>query len=160
MKPKPAGANDPWLPAKNVVLADRWTPVTKELTVGEPITWTLMLSVQGLSESQLPEIKLPDIKGLQLYPDTPQKERKIDEKGILGQRIEKYAVIPSVEGPITIPEVRLSWWNTETDKMETTFLSSKTFNVRPGKVVSSTPQIIPQIPESKLEVAQKLATRA
>jgi len=32
---------------------------------------------------------------LQFYPDTPQRERQINERGILGQRIEKLAVIPS-----------------------------------------------------------------
>ena len=144
IKPKPVNASEPWLPAKNVSLADRWTPAGKQLTVGEPITWTLLLSVQGLSESQLPEIQLPRIDGLQLYPDTPQKERKVDEKGILGQRIEKYAVIPSREGEVTIPEIKLSWWDTTTDSLKTAVLPAKTFKVEPGTAVASTPAALPK----------------
>ncbi|TQV80275.1 BatD family protein [Aliikangiella coralliicola] len=140
VKPKPASASNPWLPAQNVILADKWTPTTNELKVGEPVTWTLLMTVQGLSESQLPELSLPTIDGLQLYPDTPQKERQIDGKGIMGQRIEKYAVIPSKEGTITIPEIKLNWWDTVNNVQKTAILPSKTFNVLAGEAITKEPQ--------------------
>lgn len=145
INPKPANAPNPWLPATNVILADKWTPNSQELTVGEPITWTLLLSVQGLSESQLPEIQLPNIEGLQLYPDTPQKERQLDKNGVMGQRVEKYAVIPSKAGTITIPEITLDWWDTKTNQKQTATLPSKTFKVVAGAQVEQPVNPIPQI---------------
>ena len=145
INPKPANAPTPWLPATNVILADKWTPNAQELTVGEPITWTLLLSVQGLSESQLPEIQLPEIDGLQLYPDTPQKERQLDKNGVMGQRVEKYAVIPSKAGTITIPEIQLDWWDTQTNQKKTATLPAKTFNVVAGAQIEQPVTPMPQI---------------
>jgi len=130
VKPQPAKASNPWIPASSVVLADKWTPQTQELTVGEPITWTLLLTAQGLSEAQLPSIILPKVAGLQWYPDTPQKERQINDNGLLAQRIEKLAVIPSKEGKITIPEIQVSWWDVNSDSQKIASIPSRTFNVK------------------------------
>lgn len=127
--PQPAKAVSPWMPALEVVLADKWSQTTNELTIGEPVTWTILLYAQGLSESQLPEINLPKVAGLQFYPDTPQKERQINDRGILGQRIEKLAVIPSKEGSITIPEIKVKWWDTQSNSEKTATIAAKTFNI-------------------------------
>jgi len=130
VKPQPAKSSNPWLPATSVVLADKWTPQTQELTVGEPITWTILLTAQGLSEAQLPAIELPKVSGLQWYPDTPQKERQINGKGLLAQRIEKLAVIPSKEGQLTIPEIKVSWWDVKTDSQKIAIIPARTFKVK------------------------------
>jgi len=152
---QPTTASSPWMPALEVVLADRWTPVTEELTVGEPVTWTILLYAQGLSESQLPEIKLPKVSGLQFYPDTPQKERQINDRGILGQRIEKLAVIPSKEGKITIPAIEVKWWDTESNTEKTATIAARTFKVVAGEATVITQnepeQIGPIVEQPKIQ---------
>ena len=68
VKPKPASASNPWLPAQNVTFwSDQWTSDTAnantllQLKVGEPVDLDhRLMSVQGQSESQLPEITLPN----------------------------------------------------------------------------------------------------
>lgn len=152
IKPQPSTASSPWLPASEVVLADKWTPLSKDLTVGEPVTWTLLLYAQGLSESQLPEITLPKVDGLQWYPDTPQKERQVNDKGILGQRVEKLAVIPSKEGKITIPEIQMKWWDTKNNAEKTATIKARTFNILPAQVTAQNalpPQMIGPAVETK-----------
>ncbi len=147
VKPKPTSASNLWLPAENVLLSERWTDnsstsqadvIPNQLKVGEPITWTLLLTVQGLSESQLPELSIPKVDGLQMYPDTPNKEKQVNQKGILSQRVEKFAVIPSKEGSITIPAINVKWWDTKNNIEKTASLPARTFNVLPGKVVNQT----------------------
>jgi hypothetical protein len=138
VQPQPSEASSPWMPAAEVALADKWSSQSNELTVGEPVTWTILLYAQGLSESQIPEITLPKVEGLQFYPDTPQKERQINDLGILGQRIEKLAVIPSKQGTITIPEIKMTWWDTKSDSEKTATIASKTFTVLPGTPKPST----------------------
>jgi len=152
VKRKPASAPSPWLPASDVILADKWTPNSKSLKVGEPITWTILLTVQGLSESQLPEIQIPKVEGLQWYYDAPQKERQINDKGIVGQRIEKLAVIPSKEGTVTIPEITLSWWDTKDNQPKTATLAAKTFQVTPAEESAQVapPTVVPQMEQSPL----------
>ncbi|MBV1908499.1 MAG: BatD family protein [Kangiellaceae bacterium] len=136
VQPQPTKATNPWMPASEVVLADKWSNPDLTLTVGEPVTWTILLYAQGLSESQLPEIKLPKIDGLQFYPDTPQKERQVNEKGILGQRIEKLAVIPSKVGTLTLPAIEMKWWDVASNSEKTAILASKTLQVLPGAASS------------------------
>ncbi len=131
--PQPAEASNPWMPASEVILVDKWSNSGTELTVGEPVTWTILLYAQGLSESQLGEVVIPKIKGLQFYPDTAQKERQINDKGVLGQRIEKLAVIPSKVGTITIPEIKIKWWDTNSTSEKTAALPAKTFTVVAGE---------------------------
>ena len=132
VKPQPSVASTPWMPAAEVVLADKWSSSSNQLTGGEPVTWTILLYAQGLSESQIPEISLPKIDGLQFYPDTAQKERQVNDRGILGQRIEKLAVIPTREGEITIPKVTVTWWDTKSDSEKTASIPSKTFTILAG----------------------------
>lgn len=152
VKSQPSTASSPWLPASEVVLADKWTPLSKDLTVGEPVTWTLLLYAQGLSESQLPEITLPKVDGLQWYPDTPQKERQVNDKGILGQRVEKLAVIPSKEGKITIPEIQMKWWDTKSNSEKTASIPARTFTILPAETTVNSaqpPQMIGPVIETK-----------
>ena len=153
--PQPATASLPWMPASEVVLADKWSSSSNQLTIGEPVTWTILLYAQGLSESQIPDIKFPKVNGLQFYPDTPQKERQVNERGILGQRIEKLAVIPSKEGEITIPKVEVTWWDTQSNTQKVATLPSKTFTVIAGEKaaqeLTQAEQISPTI-EQKQEV--------
>ncbi len=143
VKPQPQNASNPWMPATEVVLADKWSNSSNQLTVGEPVTWTILLYAQGLSESQIPEITLPKVDGLQFYPDSPQKERQVNDKGILGQRIEKLAVIPSKEGEITIPAIEVSWWDIKSDSEKIAKLPSRTFKV----LAASVPQGVTSQPE-------------
>jgi len=148
--PQPKKASNPWIPASEVILVDKWSNGGSELTVGEPVTWTILLYAQGLSESQLPEVLVPKVKGLQFYPDTAQKERQINDKGVLGQRIEKLAVIPSEVGTITIPEVRVNWWDTNSKSEKTATIPARTFTVLAGeKSANASPDIEKIGPEVK-----------
>lgn len=144
VKPKPSSVKETWLPAEYVKLSSHWSS-NDALTVGEPATWTISLTVQGLSESQLPEIKMPSIKGLQLYPDTPKKSQQINSNGILSQRVEKFAVIPSATGNVTIPAITLTWWDTQKNMQQVAKIPAKIFNV----LASTNPKTsftIPQLP--------------
>jgi len=166
VKAKPDTAATPWLPAESVALADSWTENSAnkpnsqpsdqalQLKVGEPVTWTLYLSVQGLSESQLPELSLPKVTGLQMYPDAPLKERQVNDKGILGKRVEKFAVIPSKPGPLTIPAVELKWWDTKNNIEKTATLPSRTFNVLPADIIEQAPVTLPPMPVAQTQPSQ------
>ncbi len=140
VKPIPAMASLPWRPAMQVNLTENW-PSHVEFKVGEPITWTLTLSALGLTESQLPQIELPKLDGLQVYPDTPTKNKSITQQGILGKRIEKFAIIPSKAGELKLPEVKVTWWNTKTNRQEIATLPAKSLQVLPGEKTIQQPAL-------------------
>ncbi len=117
VKPVPAAFNaHHWLPASRVVLSEEATP--ERMVVGEPITRTVTLQVEGLTSAQLPalEFALPD--GVKSYPDQPQLEEQPSKKGITALRREKVALVASEPGALLLPALELKWWNTVTGRQE------------------------------------------
>ncbi len=138
VSPIPSGwKSHAWLPAKHVRLQESWP--AGALRVGDPITRTLTLKANGLSSSQLPRIAtlLPD--GLKGYPDQPVLKDDKQADGIHGSRQQKLAIMPIRTGVYTLPEIDITWWNTQTGKKETAMLPARTFRVlaAPGAAMSS-----------------------
>lgn len=138
--PPPDGipASD-WLPSKGLALAQRWSQEPGDLVVGEPITRSVTITGQGLQGVQLPSLKTDDGDGFKVYPDQPQMEDSIDASGVIGSRTESVAIVPTRAGPLTLPEIRVTWWDTVAGEQRETRLDAVTVNVLPA----STPTIAP-----------------
>ncbi len=128
VNPQPTITSGAWLPSPEVLLTDNWIPPSNLLVVGKPATWTLMLSAQGLSENQLPNIILPEVDGLQFYPKV-SKTRDINDRGVFGQRTAKVMIIPTKVGLFEVPQVQIKWWNTRLNTAEVAFIPRKIVTV-------------------------------
>ncbi len=126
----PAGAT--WLPAHEVTLEETWSGDFDDLSVGDAITRNVTLNAKGLSSSLLPSITYQNQPGLRFYPDQPLREDGMDRSGVFGKRSEGTAIVPSQPGEFTLPEVRVPWWNTDTDTLEVAVLPARTFTVQPS----------------------------
>lgn len=124
-----------WLPAIEVQLVEDF-PENKKFKVGEPITRTLSLLVDGQSASQLPEFVIPEINGLKQYPDKPvlndTPSTSEPNAGITGAQQIKVAIIPSQAGSFTLPEIRIPWWNISSGKLAVAKIPARTFKVEPA----------------------------
>jgi hypothetical protein len=129
VRPRPAGAKTPWLPARALELSDESGETPAELQVGEPLTLTLRLHAQGLSAEQLPELTLPAIDGAEVYPDQETPQTRDDGEWLRGERVRKFALVPTRPGTLTLPEVAIDWWNVGTDQAERAVLPARTFTV-------------------------------
>jgi hypothetical protein len=117
--PKPASyPNGTWLPAKDVKLDYKWQGNIESLNVGEPVTLELTMTAKGLTSAQLPNLQLQKVKGLKYYPDQAQTSDSADNTGVIGKRTQSIAVVPNKAGSLTLPEVRIPWWNTHHGKLE------------------------------------------
>ena len=112
----PKGA--PWLPARRVRLNEEWDPVTRTANVGEPITRTMTLWAEGLTQGQLPSLTTPLPATLKVYPDQPRLSEEQREGVFTAVHQEKIALIPSREGVVELPRLRIPWWNTDKDVLE------------------------------------------
>ncbi len=119
----------PWLPSPQISISDRWSKPYSEWQVGEPITRNITINAQGLSGSQLPSIALPIVEGLKYYPDQSEHQDQTDSLGIQGLYQQSLAIVPTQSGRITVPEMRIPWWNIETNKLEYAILPAQTVNV-------------------------------
>lgn len=123
----------PWLPSTQIDIQDSWSKKPNEWQVGEPVTRTIVLRAKGLSGSQLPSIALPVLDNLKYYPDQSEHSDDMGEQGLNGIRQETLAIVPTQDGRVTIPEIRIPWWNLETEAIEYAILPAQTVNVAPAK---------------------------
>ena len=131
VKAKPAGypADAPWLPARSLALDESWSPEPEQSQVGDSLTRTVTIKADGLAGAQLPPLPATDIKGLRRYPDQPQLSNANSERGLIGSREERTALVPTRSGEIDLPAIEVLWWNTREDHLEHSSLPARSLQV-------------------------------
>ncbi|MFJ5282435.1 BatD family protein [Pseudomonas rustica] len=131
VKPKPLTypADAPWLPARSLSLSESWNPEPEHTQIGDSLTRSLTLKVEGLAASQLPALPATDVNGLRRYPDQPVLSNQSSDRGLIGSREEREALVPSRSGSIDLPTVDVVWWNTFEDHLEHSSLPARTLQV-------------------------------
>jgi hypothetical protein len=111
--------NAAWLSAESLELSENWSDKSMQTKVGEPLTRTLRLTAKGSTVGQLPELTSSTaIDGLKSYPDQPVLKEDKQSDGLTAVREEKIAYIPSKPGNYTLPALKISWFNTKTQRVE------------------------------------------
>jgi hypothetical protein len=146
-----------WLPARSLTLTEKWSSNAKEIKVGDPITRTLTLTAKGLMSSQLPVLTDTDARSdLKHYADQPVLDNTVDDQGFVGKREEKIAYIPTQAGELKLPAVKVTWWNMEKDRLETSTLPGRTLKV--VAVVGQAAQTTGQFPQETTGNAEQEIT--
>ncbi len=158
----PEFSGDSWLPARRVDLAQQITD-GESVTVGEPVTRTVILDAVGLDEHMLEEPVWPDLADARIYPDQPQGVSRDDGTWVLGHREYRYAVVPEQPGELVLPEVRLAWWDTVANRERVAVLPEHRVTVMPSAVPSppaATPDATPVTAAGKPVVSATGSVRA
>ena len=130
--PPPSYPDAAWLPAVRIELTERWSDDPPSLAVGVPTTRALTIEAQGLLETQLPELRVPQASGVRLYADRPELERAVTPDGLIATRTERYAVLPQRAGDAEIPGVELPWFDVDEGRWEVAIIPPRPVNVAPG----------------------------
>jgi hypothetical protein len=149
VKPKPLTypIDAPWLPARSLSLSESWNPEPEHTQVGDSLTRSLTLKVEGLASSQLPALPATDVNGLRRYPDQPVLSNQSTDRGIVGSREEREALVPNRSGAIDLPTVDVVWWNTFEDHLEHSSLPARTLQV------ANNPSLQVDTPAGNLQVS-------
>ncbi|MGK3121668.1 BatD family protein [Pseudomonas corrugata] len=155
--PKPASypADVPWLPARSLSLSESWSPEPTHSQVGDSLTRSLTLEAEGLASAQLPPLPATEISGLRRYPDQPVLSSRSSERGLVGSREDREALVPNRSGTIELPPVEVIWWNTRENHLDRTSLPARTLQVanNPSLMVDTptgTPQIVTTVDNEAL----------
>jgi hypothetical protein len=133
VKPHPASYTAAtWLPGEDLVLHDSWAAQPPEFRVGEPVTRVISIDAKGLAASHLPEVAMPAITNMRIYPEQPVRESRTDGAVVYGHSEQSFAFVPQQAGRITLPEIRLSWWDVKAGKERVAVLPSWNVEVLPG----------------------------
>ncbi len=141
--PAAAAGPGPWLPASAVTLSQSFPEAgdgdVVEGRVGEPITRAVTMSALGLTAAQLPPVEIPVPEGFKVYPDQPTLDQRITTGGILGERVERLAMLPTEPGEYRLPAVEMRWWDVQADKPRTARLDPVAVRVLPAVGAPQTP---------------------
>jgi hypothetical protein len=136
----PAAALSPWLPAKELQLSEKWSTDPAHLKVGDSVTRTITIEAEGLSSSQLPPLQPTQLEHVKIYPDQPQLLNTPSNQGIHSTRIDNVALVPTEAGDITLPEIKLSWWDTKTNQVKSATLAARTLHISPNAAIVTVTQ--------------------
>ncbi|MBE0483282.1 MAG: protein BatD [Bacterioplanes sp.] len=125
-----------WLPARELTISEQFSQDLTHWRVGEPLTRTITIRAQGLSANQLPTLADTDIPHLRQYPDQPVFNEAVDEHGVVSDVTWASALVPSREGTIELPEIRIPWWDVQQQKVRYARLPARTLNVQANHVIS------------------------
>lgn len=103
----------------------------RQLQVGESATWRLTVSGSGNVQS-IAEPPLPPLDAFKVYDDKPASS--IDRAGgeLEGSRTFTKALVPLAAGELTVPAVRLTYFNAKTGSYRTAATAPITLAVSPS----------------------------
>jgi len=129
---KPADWTGWWLPATEVTLTAE-DKFPDKISVGDSLTRVIKLSAMGVEAEQLPTVTQSGTEKIKVYPSPEQRETIPTPVGdIQGKTLTSFILVPTAAGEVTLPEVKVPWFNTRTRQVETAVLPAKTITVIGG----------------------------
>jgi len=132
VKSMPAGFKGDWLISEDVRLIENNDLQAEQHFVGEPITRSISLQVASIALDKMPEIDLNYDKSLRVYPDQDDLKQGTINGLIYSQRTISHAIIANKSGELVLPEIKVAWWNSKTEKQEYATLPAQTLTINPA----------------------------
>jgi len=137
---------DTWLPASDLALEDSGLPPTLEVDMGENLTRQITLKASDLPSEALPPLPESMPPGIRAYPDQPKRSTRVTPGGLVSTLEQTIALVPVQAGEITLPEIRIAWWDTDTDSQQVAVIPARTLSVADTGVAAVPPS--PEPPEN------------
>lgn len=147
VRPPLAAAGADWLPAEHVEIAEEFSPESASVSLGEAVTRTVSVAVNGARATQIPDPDFPAGNGYKLYPGQTDSKNLFDDKGIVGVKTRQIVFMPTETGDVVLPALELRWFDVKTKTVQTAVLPSKTIKV------TGTPPVTPDRDDEPAVVA-------
>lgn len=135
VRPRPDDySGEYWLPSPELSLQETWSQQPPQFRVGEPVTRTLILQARGLNANQLPELTVPSIPEANSYPDQVLRETRQDGTWLVSRVEQRLAIVPTESGEFELPEIRLTWWDSQKDSEQVAIIPAQTITVEPAAI--------------------------
>ena len=123
-------ADQPWLPAESVTIAEAWQPADPIFHVGEPVQRTITVNVVGNTGSSVPplNLNLPE-RFFKQYPEPPRLDDGNSDLDARGSRQETHSIIPIHPGETTLPPLKLTWWDSVNERLREAVLPARTLRI-------------------------------
>lgn len=118
-----------WLPAKHVSLNETFDNNESSLQQGSTIVRTVTLQAIGVPAQLLPSLDFGNNIEFSVYPEKPVERNTLQQPDLVGATTVKVTYLFNKAGQITIPELKLTWFNTTTGKEEIASLPAHTLQI-------------------------------
>lgn len=139
-----------WLPAKDVALSAYFVSPPQVIRVGAILKREINIKAIGLTGEQLPEIESPSTDAFKQYPEAPHTETDLSGTDIIGTLTAADVIIPQKAGIITLPEIKINWYDLNAGQIKTAVVPQQEIRVLPNANIkenieeSAAPSDLPQ----------------
>lgn len=130
VRPIPAGAPAPWLPARALSLEETWSRDPASLAEGLPVTRTLTLTARGLAAERLPALRMAAHAALGAHHDRPELSTEYSAEGMVGRRVQRIVLVPLADGAHALPALAVRWWDVGADAPRVATLEARRVQLR------------------------------
>jgi hypothetical protein len=130
VRPPPADAGEPWLPARNLTLEESWSQELATLTVGTPVTRTVTIRVAGLPAKRLPLLPVLDHPALRVHHESPERATEHRLDGTVARLLQRVVLVPLDEAEVVLPEFSVRWWDVVADAPRVATLPARALRLR------------------------------
>ena len=103
----------------------------REMQVGESVTLTVEVSGSG-NVQMIAEPPLPDLTGVKVYDDKPGSSIRRQPSGLTGSRTFRKALVPQTAGALTLPPLRLVYFDPRAEAYRTAATAEIPLEVLPS----------------------------
>ena len=118
-----------WIAAKAFALEESWSEYPPKFKMGEPISRIINMEANGITKSQFPQLDQRALDTAKTYVDPPLADERLTKEGILSSNKITIGIVPTQADSITFGEIKIPWWNTNTDREEIALIPSRTFEI-------------------------------
>ncbi len=150
--------SQPWLPVQALTISEAWQPNPPVFMVGEPLTRTLTINVEGNNAAAIPPIGgQPAESVFKVYPEPVRMQDTPARAGLQSLREERRTIIPILPGKASLPAVSITWWDTGSGQVRVARLPERRVQIG-GQAPESAP--MPDAGIGSSEVATQATTPA
>ncbi|WP_165485105.1 BatD family protein [Legionella rowbothamii] len=126
-----------WTPAKQIKLRDAYENLKQTIDQGNTLVRTITLEGIGIPAQLLPALHFADSDAFNVYPEKGKERNQVNQGEIVSRSEIKVTYLFNKSGKVTIPELKLPWFNTTTGKEEIAVLGPRTIEVTPSKTAAA-----------------------
>lgn len=130
-----------WLPAKKVFLKEHYENTNQALSEGDSLVRTVTLEGTGIPAQLLPKLSFSKSNAFSVYSEKGKETNQIDHGELISRTEIKLTYLFNQSGTVTIPELKLPWFNTVSGQEEIATLPAYELNIKakPGNTVNTSP---------------------
>lgn len=132
-----------WLPAKEVKLSEQYEQIGPSISQGSTLVRTVTLEGVGIPAQLLPTLNFGETDAFSVYPEKGKEKNQVTQGELISNTEIKVTYLFNKSGIITIPELKLPWFNTTTGKQEIATLPARNITVTPSTTAPAATQQSP-----------------